>query len=68
MDSNAERQGDDALPSQLDVHIFGNCQSIVDLNTKVSDGTFNFRMPEQQLYGPQITSPSINQRRFCTSN
>ena len=30
----------------LDVGLFGNLQGILDLNSEVSDGTFQFRVPE----------------------
>ena len=45
----------------LNFGLFGDFQSIVDFNTQVSNGAFKLGMPEQQLDGPQILGPTIDQ-------
>ena len=41
--------------ADLDLDSLGN------LNPEVSNGTFEFGMPEQQLYHPKVPGPPVNQ-------
>jgi hypothetical protein len=50
----------DRLPSFLSLGLFGHFQSVIHLNTKISDGALE-PMAEEQLYSPQILCPSVNQ-------
>lgn len=45
----------------LNFRLFGDFQSIIDFNTQVSNGAFKLAVPEQQLDGPQILGPTIDQ-------
>jgi hypothetical protein len=40
-----------ALPSISDVNLFSYRKRVIDLNAEVSDGAFDFGMPEQELHG-----------------
>ena len=51
-------------PKGLHLGLFGNLQRVVDLDPKVSDGAFKFRMAEQELNGPKIPGPAIDQSRL----
>ena len=50
-----------------DINLFRYCQRVIDLNAKIPDRAFDLGMPEQELDGPEITCPSIDQGRFCSS-
>jgi hypothetical protein len=50
-----------------DINLFRYCQRVIDLNAKMPDRAFDLGMPEQELDGPEITCPSIDQGRFCSS-
>jgi hypothetical protein len=52
------------LLANLQLRLLGDLQSIVDLDTEVPDGTFELRVPEQQLDGTQALCPPVDQRRF----
>lgn len=43
-----------ALPLSSDVNLFCYRQSVVDLDAKVSDGTLDLSVPEEELHGSQI--------------
>lgn len=43
-------------------------KSIVDLDAEIANCAFQLRMPEQQLYGPKILRPAVDQRGFCTAH
>jgi hypothetical protein len=47
--------------------LFRYGQGVIDLNAKIPDRAFDLGMPEQELDGPEIACPSINQGRFCAS-
>lgn len=51
----------------LDFCGFGESQSILYIDTKVADGTFDFRMAKQDLYGTQIARLLINNRCLGTA-
>jgi hypothetical protein len=44
-------QSRDALPGVSDVDLFGYREGIIHLDAEVSDGTFDFGVAKQELYG-----------------
>jgi hypothetical protein len=54
-------------PGISDINLFRYCQRVIDLNAKIPDRAFDLGMPEQELDGPEITCPSIDQGRLCSS-
>ena len=40
-----------ALPGNSDIDLFCYGQGVIDLDTEVSDGTFDFGVAEQELHG-----------------
>ncbi len=50
-----------ALPLLSDVNLFGNCDSVIDLNAEISDGTFDLGVTKQKLHGTQVPCASIDQ-------
>jgi hypothetical protein len=54
-------------PGISDIDLFRYCQGVIDLNTEISHGAFYLGMPKQELDGPEIACPSIDQSRFCAS-
>ena len=54
-------------PGTSDINLFRYCQSVIDFNAKVSDRTFDLGMPKQQLDGPQVARPPVDQGCLCTS-
>jgi hypothetical protein len=50
-----------------DIDLFRYCQGIVDLDAEVPDRAFDLGMPEQELDGPEISCPPIDQGSLCTS-
>jgi hypothetical protein len=61
------RQSVSALPLVSDVDLLGNRESIVHLDTKISNGAFDLSVPKKQLHGSQIARATIDQRRFCST-
>jgi len=47
--------------------LFRYRKGIIDLDTKVSDGTLDFGMPKQELNRPQVACSPINQGRLGSS-
>src|SRR5215475_12631585 len=50
-----------ALPSCSDVDLFRYRDSVIDLNTEVSDGALDLGMAQQELDRSQVACPSIDQ-------
>jgi len=50
--------------TRLDLGLLGDFQGIVNLDPEISDGAFEFLVPEQQLHGSEISGPSVDQRSF----
>src|SRR5206468_10575608 len=48
--------------------LLADLQRIVDLDTEMPHSTFEFRVPEQQLNGSEISGPPIDHRSFRTSH
>ena len=46
----------------LNLCLLSHFKRVVDLDAKISDGTFQFGMPEQQLNCPEVLGSSIYQR------
>jgi len=46
--------------------LFRHLKSIVDLNTKIANCSFQLRIPEQQLYRSKVFRPAVDQIGFCT--
>jgi hypothetical protein len=57
-----EGQSISALPLGSDLHLFCNCECVIDLYSKVSDGTLDLRMPEQELDGSQVACAAVDER------
>ena len=55
-----------AATSQTRLHfgLLNDLQRIVDFDPEIPDSAFKFRVSEQELYGPEIPGPSVDQRRF----
>lgn len=53
-----------APPPTSDIHLFGECNRVIDFDTEVSDCTFDLGVTKQQLNRPQIASPPVDERRF----
>lgn len=51
-------------PISSDVDLFCYCKRIVDFNSQVPDGAFDFGVPQKQLYSSQITSAPIDEGRL----
>jgi hypothetical protein len=51
-------------PAGLHLSLLSDLQGVVDLNSEVSDGALEFAMAEEELDGPEIPRPSVDQRRF----
>ena len=54
-------------PQISNVNLLSYCQGIVDLDAEVPDRAFDLGMPEQELDGPEISRPSIDQGSFRAS-
>ena len=50
--------------TRLHLGLLGDLQRIVDFDPEIPDSAFKFRVSEQELYGPEIPGPSVDQRRF----
>src|ERR1700722_6075724 len=55
-----------ALPGHSDINLFRYCQGVIDLDAKIPDRAFDLGMPQQELDGPEISCPSIDQGGFCS--
>src|SRR5438552_11978748 len=55
-----------SLTSLANLHLglLGDLQRIIDLDTEIAHGAFEFGVPEQKLNGAQISGSSIDQRGF----
>jgi len=49
---------------ESEFHLLRDTQRIVDFDAEVTDGAFEFRMPEQQLHRSQVAGLLVNQRRL----
>src|SRR6202008_3216711 len=53
--------------SLLPFRLFGHLERVIDLDAEVSNGAFELRMAEEQLYSAQILRAAIDQRGFRAS-
>lgn len=53
-----------APPPTSDINLLSECDGIVDFDAKVSNGALDLGVTEQQLHRPQVTRPSVDQRRL----
>jgi len=51
-------------PSISDVNLFRYCQGVIDLDAEIPDRAFDLGMPKQELDGPEISCPPIDQGSF----
>jgi hypothetical protein len=54
-------------PGISDINLFRYRQGVIDLDAEIPDCAFDLGMPKQELDGPEIASPPIDQGRFCAS-
>jgi hypothetical protein len=54
-------------PGISDVNLFRYCQGVIDLDAEIPDRAFDLGMPEQELDGPQIARPPVDQGGFCAA-
>jgi hypothetical protein len=54
-------------PGISDINLFRYCQGVIDLDAEIPDRAFDLGMPEQELDGPEISRPPIDQGSFCAS-
>ena len=54
-------------PPSSDIYLFCYCERVVDLNSQVSDGALDFRMPQKKLHGPQVACAPIDEGRLCAT-
>ncbi len=40
-------------------------QGVIDFDPQIPDGTLQFPVSEQELYGPEVFGPPVDQSRFC---
>jgi hypothetical protein len=53
-----------APPQNSDVNLFCYREGVIDLDPKIADGAFDFRMTQQELDRPQIASSPIYEGSF----
>jgi hypothetical protein len=56
-----------ALPGYSDINLFRYCQGVIHFDAEIPDRAFDLGMPEQKLYGPEISGPPVDQGGFCAS-
>ena len=54
-------------PGISDINLFRYRQGVIDLDAEIPHRAFDLGMPEQELDGPEVSRPPIDQRRFCAS-
>lgn len=54
-------------PLNSDVDLFCYCKRVVYFNAEVSHGTLDFCLPQQKLYGPQVTCTPVDQGSLCST-
>ena len=50
--------------TRLHLGLLGDLQCIVDLDSEIPNGAFEFGMAEEKLNGPEISCSPIDQRGF----
>ena len=54
-------------PGISDINLFRYCQGVIDLDAEIPDRAFDLGMPKQELDGPEISRPPVNQGGFGTA-
>jgi hypothetical protein len=54
-------------PGISDINLFRYRQRIIYFDAEISDRAFNLGMPEQELDGPEISRPPIDQGSLCAA-
>ena len=54
-------------PGISNVNLFRYCQGVIYFDAQISDGAFDFCVPEQKLDRPEISSAPIDQGSLGTS-
>jgi hypothetical protein len=54
-------------PGISDINLFRYCQGVIHFDARISDRAFDPGMTGQQLDGPQVACPPIDQGCFCSS-
>jgi hypothetical protein len=47
--------------------LFRYCQGVIDLDAEIPNRAFDLGIPEQELDGPEISDPPVDQRGFRAS-
>jgi hypothetical protein len=48
-------------PGISDINLFRYCQGIIHFDAQISNGAFDLGVAKQKLYGPEITSATVDQ-------
>jgi len=54
-------------PGISDINLFRYSEGVIHLNAEIPDRAFDLGMPEQELDGPEIARPPIDQGSLCAS-
>lgn len=54
------------VPTASVVRLLGQDQSIINFDAKVTNGAFQFGIPEQELAGAKVAGSLIDQGHFCS--
>ena len=57
-------QSTPALPSGSDVNLFGDGESVINLDAEIPDGALDLGVTEQQLDSLEVAGPPIDQGRL----
>jgi hypothetical protein len=49
------------LPQESDVDLLGNSEGVIHLDTQIAHSALNFAMAQQELDGPEVPRPPIDQ-------
>src|SRR4051812_23038217 len=60
-------QGIAALPIDSNINLLSYRESVVDLDTKISDCALDLCVTQQYLHCPKVASTPVNQRSFGSS-
>jgi hypothetical protein len=60
-------QSTSALPPSSDINLLSDGKCIINFNAEVTNRTFDFRVTQEQLDGPEITRSAINEGRFSSA-
>jgi hypothetical protein len=52
---------------ESNVGLLRHFKRVIDFDSQIAHGAFNFGMTQQQLHCPQIPGAPVNQRRFGSS-